>query len=273
VIDKWESTYNPAMFRLTREVRFAVNSEMDESPSGKPVNGHGGFPALAGLGHYFALRITLAGELESSSQYLRNIKEIDEVVRRQGIAIVADAVRRRTALANVPALLLAGVNGAWPGVTLDQLELALSPQLTIGLKVTESPMVRLSQKFEFSAAHRLNNPSLTDEQNRQTFGKCSNPLGHGHNYELQVTLRGEPDADGILIHIPAFERIVTDAVIDKLDHKFLNLEVPEFHEMIPSVENIARIIYRMLKPQLNGKLASVTVWETPKTWCEYEGEE
>ena len=135
-------------------------------------------------------------------------------------------------------------------------------------------MVRLSQKFEFSATHRLHNPALSDAANRDTFGKCNNPHGHGHNYEVQVTLKGRPDdARGVLLDVPAFERIVASTVIDRLDHKNLNVEVPEFRDgLIPSVENIAITIYRMLKPQLadaGAQLAAVTVWETPKTWCEY----
>lgn len=133
-------------------------------------------------------------------------------------------------------------------------------------------MVRLSQKFEFSASHRLHNPSLSDQANRDTFGKCNNPHGHGHNYEVQVTLAGEPDAGGVLVDVPVFERIVAEAAIDRFDHKNLNVELPEFEDVIPSVENIARAIYRLLKPRFSdsrGKLASVTVWETPKTSCEY----
>ena len=137
-------------------------------------------------------------------------------------------------------------------------------------------MIHLSQKFEFSASHRLFNPNFTDEQNLKTFGKCSNPHGHGHNYELQVTLRGRgpggPNQNGLLIDIPTFERIVADSVITRFDHKNLNVEVPEFKNSIPTVENIAATIYGILKPKLqteNSALASVTVWETAKTWCEY----
>ena len=74
-------------------------------------------------------------------------------------------------------------------------------------------MTRLSQKFEFSASHRLFNPKFSDEENLKTFGKCSNPHGHGHNYELQVTLRGRANEKGLLMDIPAFERIVREAVI------------------------------------------------------------
>jgi len=134
-------------------------------------------------------------------------------------------------------------------------------------------MVRLSQKFEFSATHRLHNPALSDEENCRVYGKCNNPHGHGHNYEVQVTLRGTPDATGTLVDVPQFERVVGATVIERLDHRNLNVEVPAFRDgLIPSVENIAMTIYRMLKPKFDGtraQLASVTVWETPKTWCEY----
>lgn len=129
-------------------------------------------------------------------------------------------------------------------------------------------MVRLSKKFEFSAAHRLHNPKLSDDENRRLFGKCNNPHGHGHNYELQVTLL----ADESPIDVPAMEQIVGQTVLDRFDHRNLNTELAEFRELIPTVENIAMTIYRLLKPKFTGpasKLASVTVWETPKTWCEY----
>jgi 6-pyruvoyltetrahydropterin/6-carboxytetrahydropterin synthase len=136
----------------------------------------------------------------------------------------------------------------------------------------EYPMVQLSQKFEFSATHRLHNPAASDADNRRIYGKCNNPHGHGHNYELQVKLSGKVNDSGTLIDMPAFERIVATTVIDKFDHRNLNLELPEFRQLIPTVENIAMTIYRLLKPAIestNTKLASVTVWETPKTWCEY----
>ena len=133
-------------------------------------------------------------------------------------------------------------------------------------------MTRYSEKFEFAASHRLHNPKLSDEENRRRFGKCNNPNGHGHNYELAVALRGRPKADELLIDVSAFEKIVKETVLDRFDHKNLNLEVAEFREVIPTVENISMVIYRMLKDRfgnLGAELASVTVWETSKTWSEY----
>ena len=133
-------------------------------------------------------------------------------------------------------------------------------------------MTRYSEKFEFAASHRLHNPELTDEDNRKRFGKCNNPSGHGHNYELEVTVRGRPDNGGLMIDVPALERIVKESVIERFDHKNLNVEVAEFRDVMPSVENIAMVIYRLLRPRFEAaraRLASVTVWETAKTWCEY----
>jgi 6-pyruvoyltetrahydropterin/6-carboxytetrahydropterin synthase len=259
--------YTPGMFLLTREVRFALNADSDEQLSRKPSNSYAGFPSLTGFGHFLTLQVTLAGELDRSSQYLRNIKDIDEVIRRQGIAIVRDSPSE-----HLPAILLDRLRNSWPGAELHTIKLSLSPFLNISCLASEHPMIRLSQKFEFSAAHRLHNPLLSDEQNQKIFGKCNNPTGHGHNYELQVTLLGQPDANGLLMNVPKFEEIVARTIIDRFDHKNLNVQVAEFHDLIPTVENIARTIFRLLKPPLENpasKLASVTVWETPKTWCEY----
>ncbi|HWE97512.1 MAG TPA: 6-carboxytetrahydropterin synthase [Tepidisphaeraceae bacterium] len=318
------------MFRLTREVRFAINPPPDDEPSAhKPSNSYGGYPSLRGFGIFLTLQITVEGEPDGQSNYLLNIKEIDAVVRRDAIPFLTAIVRgvgnvgsanrakpsrrfgsaqhsaqlaearsaepnlreeKRSAEPNLQAPGGAGVDvasrtpeqtlsplfdrlrDAWPRVRVREIRLALSPFLSHSAVASELPMVRLSQKFEFSATHRLHNPALSDEDNRQTFGKCNNPHGHGHNYELQVTLRGAPNSNGVLIDVPDFERIVAVTVIDRFDHKNLNLELAEFRELIPTVENIAMVIYRLLKPALGlagATLASVTVWETPKTWCEY----
>jgi len=259
------------VIRLTRQVRFAINATADAQSSHKATNGHGGYPSLTGLGYFFTLDVTLTGELHPKSQYLRNIKEIDEVVRDRGIPVVGASVRDGAfgGGGHVLAQLYETLATAWPGSVLQSLRLGLSPFLSLSVERSELPMIRLSQKFEFSATHRLHNPALSDVDNRSTFGKCNNPLGHGHNYEVQVTVAAEPDAAGKVVDVVGLERLVGQQVIEKLDHKNLNAEVPEFRETIPSVENIARVIFNMLKSCTSAKLVSVTVWETPKTWCEY----
>jgi len=260
------------MHRLTREVRFAINDVDDPQLSQKPTNGHGGFPSLTGFGPYLSVAVTLSGPIDPVSSYLVNIKQIDQTVRQRAIPAVARAIHKGE---KSPARVLSHLHDllhAWPPLPLDQLTLHLSPYLSYSILTSERPMIRLSQKFEFSATHRLHNAKANDAENSRLFGKCNNPHGHGHNYELQVTLKGEPDGNGLMIEVPEFERIVGATVIDRFDHKNLNAELPEFAELIPTVENIAMVIYRMLKPAFGGKrvkLASVTVWETPKTWCEY----
>jgi 6-pyruvoyltetrahydropterin/6-carboxytetrahydropterin synthase len=255
------------MFRLTREVRFAINQAPDPQLSHKPSNGYGGYPSFAAIGsRFYTLAVTLEGELDPGTGYLRNIKEIDDAVRTRAIELVATT----NAGFDLPLLLADRLKDAWPGGKLHSLRLGLTPFMSIAAYTSELPMIRLSQKFEFSASHRLHSAKLSDEENRRRFGKCNNPHGHGHNYEVEVTLSGEP-VGGTIIPIPEFERIVVSTVIDRFDHKNLNVEVPEFSDVMPSVENIAKVIYQLLKPRFadRAKLAGVTVWETPKTWCEY----
>jgi 6-pyruvoyltetrahydropterin/6-carboxytetrahydropterin synthase len=260
------------MFRLTREVRFALNPHPDQQLSHPPWNSYAGYPSLTALGVHLAVRVTVSRDhLEPESQYLVNIKTIDESVRRE-LPHILDAARSgRLTPQSLLRMIHSQLAARLPG-WVDSLTLMLSPFLTLSVSTSEASMMRLSQKFEFSACHRLHNPALSDAVNRRTFGKCNNPLGHGHNYELQVTLIGSPNESGLLVNIPDFECTVAQTVIERFDHKNLNEELPEFRELIPSVENIAKVIYGLLKPKLQGdqaRLASVTVWETPKTWCEY----
>jgi 6-pyruvoyltetrahydropterin/6-carboxytetrahydropterin synthase len=262
------------MFRLTREVRFGINPLEADSLEHSPANGFAGYPPLIGIGHYFTLEVTLVGEPAPKSGCVINIKEIDQKVRELAIP-TAIAFVHRGRLAGGAMLLTCifeKLRDAWPQARLHHLRLGLSPFLTLSIFAQEFPMVRLSQKFEFSASHRLHNPALSEEENRRNFGKCNNPHGHGHNYVLQVTVAGVPNPNGYVVDIPKFEQIVAATVIEPLDHRYLNVEIPEFSELIPTVENIAMVIFKMLKPKLaeiGAKLAGVTLWETTKTWCEY----
>jgi len=268
------SSIIPAMFALTREVRFAINGDKDRQPVRRPSNSFAGYPSLLGLGHYLIARVTLRGELQPQTQYLRNIKEIDHVVRTQAIELAGTFVRRQHT-GDAAALLLhmfEALRDAFVPATVSQLQLMLSPFLSLTAIATELPMIQLSQKFEFCAAHRLHNPALTDQQNLAMYGKCNNPNWHGHNYLLEVTLAGKPDGNGIIMPVADFEEVVSSTVIDQFDHRNLNTEIGQFAGIVPTVENIAQVIFKMLQPKLNvaeRKLASVTVWESQKTWCTY----
>jgi 6-pyruvoyltetrahydropterin/6-carboxytetrahydropterin synthase len=248
---------------------MGAGGEIVNSPA---PNGHAGWPGMGGLGYFFTVRVTLEGQIDPVSNYLLNIKQVDQLVRERGVPTVAAHVRDGTfgGGGRVARDLFGALANAWPGTRMVSVGLSLSPYLVLSVHAREPQMVHLSEKFEFSASHRLFNPALADEENRRLFGKCSNPHGHGHNYELQVTVAGEPDAHGVVLPVPELEQVVGRAVIERFDHKNLNVEVAEFKEMIPSVENIAAVIYRLLKGKFaRAELKSVTVWETPKTWCEY----
>lgn len=259
------------MFRLTREVRFCIQPD-GRLPEIDGKNGHGGRPAVTGLAFFFALRVTLGGEPGERSGYLVNIKHVDSAVRDRAVPLVARHVANGTfgGGGGVLVELFNELKKAWPPFRLEALELSLTPTLSLDVKYSELPMIRLSQKFEFAASHRLHDVQLSDEENRALYGKCNNALGHGHNYEVQVTV--EADTTAPPVDVARLEIMVDEAVIKPFDHKYLNAEVPEFADVNPSVENIAKAAHDRLKPRLAAagvRLASVTVWETPKTWCEY----
>jgi 6-pyruvoyltetrahydropterin/6-carboxytetrahydropterin synthase len=136
-------------------------------------------------------------------------------------------------------------------------------------------MVYLTRKAEFSAAHYYHNPAFTPEVNANLFGKCNNPNGHGHNYTLEVTVKGTVDPrSGFVVDLKQLKEIMNREVLDALDHRFLNKEVPEFLTRIPTTENIAIVIWQRLEPKLkSARLHRVRVYETPDLFVDVFGDE
>ena len=129
------------------------------------------------------------------------------------------------------------------------------------------------RKAHFNAAHRLHVEGWSDEKNLEVFGKCSNPNYHGHNYELEVGVTGDPDPQtGFLIDLKTLKEIIKEEVEDPFDHKNLNIEVPEFRELNPTVENIAIVIWNKLRKRLDSRFGiSVKLYETPRNFVVYNG--
>lgn len=127
------------------------------------------------------------------------------------------------------------------------------------------------RKAHFNAAHRIYRPDWSDEKNKEVFGLCSNPHYHGHNYDLEVRVTGEVDPEtGYLIDLKDLKDIIKEHVEDHLDHKNLNVEVPEFKDLIPTAEHICYVIYNILRKQLDDKYdIGVRLWETPRNFVEY----
>ncbi len=134
-----------------------------------------------------------------------------------------------------------------------------------------SNKVAVFRKEHFNAAHRLSNPAWSDEKNISVFGKCNNPNYHGHNYDLIVKVIGEPDTDtGYLIDLKMLSDVIKENVLQKFDHKNLNLDTKEFKDLNPSAENIAIVIYNILRQKIDMKFdLQIRLYETERNFVEY----
>lgn len=139
-------------------------------------------------------------------------------------------------------------------------------------------MIYVSRQEHFNAAHKLFNPAWTKEKNVQVFGPCANENWHGHNYDLIVTVKGNPDPEtGFVIDLKKLSTLIRHEVIEKLDHKNLNLDVPFLKDKMASTEIVTKEIWKILEPKVSsissfGKLHSVKLYETPRNYVEYFGE-
>ncbi len=133
--------------------------------------------------------------------------------------------------------------------------------------------ITVSRKAHFNAAHRLHVPHWSDEENKNFFGLCNNPNYHGHNYELIVSVTGKVDpVSGYLIDIKTLSDLIKQEVEERFDHKNLNLDTEEFKTLNPTAENIAFVIWNLLKPKLNPTLQlKITLYETERNYVEYQG--
>jgi 6-pyruvoyltetrahydropterin/6-carboxytetrahydropterin synthase len=132
-------------------------------------------------------------------------------------------------------------------------------------------MTTVHRKAHFNAAHRLFRPDWDDAKNAEIFGKCSNPNYHGHNYELIVNVTGNIDSEtGFVVDMKILKQIIYEEVEVAFDHKNLNVEVPDFKNLNPTAENIAKVIWHKIRKRLDDKLElSVTLYETPRNFVTY----
>ena len=135
-------------------------------------------------------------------------------------------------------------------------------------------MLYLTKRMTFSASHRLYNPEFSFEKNEELFDKCNNPNGHGHNYVLQVTVKGKPDIDtGYVMDLKKLKKIMNEEIIKKVDHKNLNFDVDFIHGIIPTVEHLAVKFWEVLDNKMEGaELYHIRIYETESSWVDYYGE-
>jgi 6-pyruvoyltetrahydropterin/6-carboxytetrahydropterin synthase len=136
------------------------------------------------------------------------------------------------------------------------------------------PDVTVTRRLMFNAAHRVHNPALSDVENARLFGKCNNPNWHGHNYTLDVSVRGPIDErTGYVMDLGVLKQLVEEQVVNKMDHKNLNLDVDFMRGRIPTSENIVVTIWRELEPAVRpARLTRLVLWETANNYVEYTGD-
>lgn len=135
-------------------------------------------------------------------------------------------------------------------------------------------MVYITRKEHFSASHRLYNPDWSDAKNLEVFGKCANPNGHGHNYEVEVTVAGTPPKEtGMVIDLKKLSDIMNEHIVDRVDHKHMNHDVDFLQGVVPTAENMAIAFWKILEKKLpHGRLYSIKLYESDNNFVEYRGE-
>lgn len=231
-----------------------------------------------GHGHDYVLEVMVRGNLNERSGIVINISNIDKMAKHlideelNGKFLNYEHPYFQQHIPTTENL----VNYIW--VLLDNrlsdcelYRIRLYENLTLFSEKGRDSMVRLTRKYHFCAAHRLHSSRLSDEENIELFGKCNNSYGHGHNYYLEVSVLGEPDAvTGMVMNLSELDQKVNQVVIDKFDHKHLNLDTEEFKNLNPTSDNMVIVIWNMLSPHLP-KLYKVGLWETEKNYFEYYG--
>jgi len=136
-------------------------------------------------------------------------------------------------------------------------------------------VVSITRQVHFNSAHRLYNPTKSQRWNEKKYGLCTNPHWHGHNYVLEVTVRGEPDPEtGYIMDLGDLKKILHEAVVDRCDHRNLNDEVPFLRGVIPSTENLVIAFWNQIEPHIHaGRLHCVRLYETPRNFADYHGPE
>jgi 6-pyruvoyltetrahydropterin/6-carboxytetrahydropterin synthase len=265
------------MHKLLRQVRFSVNPFLPQDSQG--YNSFASKPAGEGLAIFLELSVEVIGPVDPATGFVVNVSEIDGNVRKFAVPIFAERIKQNFHEAkHIGFSEISGLLGSvWDRLAdkfgtaqLNELTIKLNPFRKIAVNSKDLNMVYFSEKFEFAAMHKLWNDDFSEQHNLEVFGKCANPTGHGHNYIIEVMFQMPASRNDF--RIGDFEKIVDDEFIKLVDHKNLNADVKQFGKTNPTVENIATFAWDQLIGKFDTvKLHRVTVWETDKTYCSYEG--
>lgn len=250
-------------------------------------------PGETGRGHDYLVELTVGGRIDPATGMVVNIKDVDAVLKAQvvgplhGKLLDQDIPRFRDTPPTPENLIefvwAQCVSALPPEGRLVRVTLWPTPSLKAELSrmplELETPLLFVTRTYDFSSSHRLHSPALSEAENAEIFGKCNWENGHGHNYEVEVTLTGVPGLHtGQLWDGACLDRVVKEQVLDPYDHKHLNYDVPEFRELNPTSENLTITIWnnlshRLCREPLGGaRLYRVAVRETARNYFEYYGE-
>ena len=270
------------MLTLGREIRFSIDPFSQTQQTGsnsyasKPLGGEG-------LCLYLSLGVELSSRLNPDTGFVVNVTEIDKAVLNLVVPFISKKISDYYSRAQLPTLdTLGGIlKQCWK--TLQQefsdkhltcLVLNLNPYRSIRIQSEESMDLYYSEKFEFSAMHQLWNDKFDDAQNYEMFGKCANPAGHGHNYIVEISVRGEPDPEtGRVISETLIDAAVDAEIMEKLDHRNLNDALTRDFGPAPTTEVLVLELWRALEPHVPAPavLHRIRVSETSKNFFEYFG--
>ncbi len=215
------------------------------------------------------LWITLAGTPDSESGMLVNLAQIRTTF--------SDHLTQNTVcFSTAPDLLdyaFVFFTRQFPSFSVASIRVDLHSRLSLSRLQGAAEMILLTTKYEIAASHTLTHPEWNSDQNRDYFGKCANPAGHGHNYLIEITLAGKPDPKtGQILTPDQIQNTVRTFILDPFDHKNLNRDCPEFQSLLPTVENMAKTFYDLLAGKFHpAQLYRVRVWETPHSYADYFG--
>jgi len=233
---------------------------------------------LNGHGHDYKLEVMVKGLLNEKSGIMVNITDIKHIVNEfveteldgKFLDREHDYFKKHIPTTeNLVHYIWDSLVNQFTDCTLERIRLHENHYLWSEKEANS--MIKLTRKYHFCAAHRLHSEHLSVEENRSLFGKCNNPHGHGHNYYLEVTVHGEPDpVTGMIVNLSELDEIVERIVLQKFDHKHLNLDTEEFKNLNPTSEVVAMVIFDMLSHYLPS-LNKIGLWETEKNYFEYTG--
>ena len=275
------------MYYLTRQAAFEA-SHYNRIPELSDADNFELFGAAANPnshGHNYVLEVMAKGDVDADDGMVINLATLDTLLKTEVLANYdhKHLNRQHPVFVGNPSLQPTCEN-----ITIEIWQ-RIAPSLPDGLlhrvrlyeKSTrftdyygEGLMVYLTKVYEFSAAHRLHSHALSDTENLDIFGKCNNPAGHGHNYILEVTVKGNVDAKtGLVAGLNLLDEVVEKQVYTRFDYKHLNLDTPEFETLNPTSENFVKVLWDVLEPNLQPVvLHRLRLRETPKNHFDYYGE-